>query len=121
MEFNEHINVHMLGSRIRNKRRSLHLSQAKLAELIDVSVPYISLIENGKKVPSLECLISIADILNSSLDYLLFGIDDAKQDNLDPQLKHLLSDCSPQLQSLLLEHLQTTKELLIKYGYITLR
>jgi len=119
MELNELINSRMLGIRIRNGRRALHISQAKLAEQIDLSVPYISLIENGRKNPSLECLIAIADILNLSLDYLLFGVDGKSTMCCDPQLQSLLSDCSLHDQKLLLEHLQMTKELLVKLGYIT--
>lgn len=119
MELNELINSRMLGIRIRNGRRALHISQSQLAEQINLSVPYISLLENGKKNPSLECLIVIADILNLSLDYLLFGVDSQSQLCQNPKLQSLLSDCSSHDQKLLLEHLQMTKDLLVKLGYIT--
>lgn len=38
-------------------------SQAKFAELTGLSEDYISLIENGKRTPSLKRLIIIADVL----------------------------------------------------------
>ena len=38
-----------IGARVKNFRRERNLSQEKLAELVDVSVPYMSNIETGKK------------------------------------------------------------------------
>lgn len=48
---------------IKKLRLEKGYSQAKLAELIGLSEDYISLIENGKRTPSLKRLIIIADVL----------------------------------------------------------
>lgn len=48
---------------IKNLRLEKGYSQAKFAELTGLSEDYISLIENGKRTPSLKRLIIIADVL----------------------------------------------------------
>lgn len=44
-------------------RESKHLSQEKLSELAGVSPDYISLIERGKRIPSIKRLCMIAKAL----------------------------------------------------------
>ncbi len=48
---------------IRKYREALNLSQEKLSESAGVSTDYISLIERGKRTPSLKRLVMIADAL----------------------------------------------------------
>ncbi len=48
---------------IKKSRLEKGYSQAKFAELTGLSEDYISLIENGKRTPSLKRLIIIADVL----------------------------------------------------------
>lgn len=67
------INYELLGKRIKELRRVKGLSQAALAECVDVSDPYMSLIETGKKKIGLEVLVIVADRLGVAVDYLLFG------------------------------------------------
>ena len=43
-----------IGRKIKNERKIRGLTQEKLAEKIDVCVPYVGLIERGKRIPSLE-------------------------------------------------------------------
>ena len=49
----------LLGLRIREYRKSLNMTQEKLAELIGIGTPNISYIENGKFAPSVETLEKI--------------------------------------------------------------
>lgn len=44
-------------------RENLNLSQDKLSEMADVSSDYISLIERGKRTPSIKRLCKIAEAL----------------------------------------------------------
>ena len=48
-----------IGKRIKAARLEKHLSQIKFAELINVSTPYLSDIENGKTNLSLEIFVRI--------------------------------------------------------------
>ena len=66
-----HMNLDKLGSKIKNNRRLLKLTQEQLAELIDVCPHYIYEIEKGLKTPSLPMLIAISENLHVSIDNLL--------------------------------------------------
>lgn len=110
------INYGLVGIRIRNKRRKLHMSQTFLAESTGLSVPYISLMENGHKNPSLLAITHISEALDLSLDYLLFGIGSPDSHFQQSKITDLLSDCSESDQKLLLDFLQLTKELLEQHG-----
>ena len=60
-----------LGSFIRSQRRLANLSLRQLADLTDVSNPYLSQIEHGLHEPSVRVLKSIARALNVSAETLL--------------------------------------------------
>ncbi len=55
-----------LGARIRELRKSLGLSQEKLAELIDMDKPNLSNIERGKRFMTAETLEKIANALKTT-------------------------------------------------------
>ena len=52
-----------LGSNIKHYRIKNGISQAKLAEMVDMASNYLGLIENGKKFPSAKMLERIAGAL----------------------------------------------------------
>ena len=59
-----------LGGFIREQRRSAQLSVRRLAELAEISNPYLSQIERGLRKPSAEILQSIAGALRISAETL---------------------------------------------------
>ncbi len=61
-----------IGMRIKEKRKNIGISQAQLAETVDLSTKYISQIERGVRHLSLDSLADIAVVLNASVDMLLF-------------------------------------------------
>lgn len=89
-----------------------HLSQAELAELIDVSVVYISYIENAKRKIRLEPLVRIAYALEVGVDKLLTGnqIYDMKQYQTDIDM--VLGDCTSYEKSVLVEAMRSLKNIL---------
>lgn len=60
-----------LGKRIRESRIKKGYTQQDLAERADIGVVYISEIERGIKMPSLNIFIKIIDALDVSADYIL--------------------------------------------------
>lgn len=52
------------GLAIRYFRQEAGLSQEGLADRLDVASPYISMLESGKRYPSIEMLIRIANALH---------------------------------------------------------
>ena len=75
------MNLEEIGSRIKAYRKSLGISQEKLAEMVFVSPHYIYEIERGMKAMSLETLIRLSEALGLSTDFILFG--DKARDTAD--------------------------------------
>ncbi len=72
-----------LGGYIREQRRQAELSLRKLADLANVSNPYLSQIERGLKRPSAEILQQIARALEVSAEslYVRAGILDEHRES----------------------------------------
>jgi transcriptional regulator with XRE-family HTH domain len=70
--------LHALGAFIRAQRQLANLSLRQMADLAQVSNPYLSQLERGLHEPSVRVLQSIARALNVSAETLLThaGIDD---------------------------------------------
>ena len=68
------VNHRQIGYRIKEVREQNHISQAQLAEMTDLSVSYISHIENAKRKASLESVIRIVNALGITVDELLAGV-----------------------------------------------
>lgn len=60
-----------LGQRIREERLRLHLTQAQLAEDIDISDTYMGSIERGERSLTLDTLVRLVNRLGVTVDYLL--------------------------------------------------
>lgn len=60
-----------LGRRIRESRISKGYTQQELADRAEIGVVYISEIERGVKMPSLNSFVKIIDALDVSADYVL--------------------------------------------------
>lgn len=60
-----------LGSRIRELRKSKHLTQEQLGKILNVSKASISGYENETREPDNKSLIKLAEYFNVTLDYLL--------------------------------------------------
>ena len=62
-----------IGDRIRDYRQRNGISQQEFAETIDISVNFLSEIENGRKGMSFETLYTICKKYNIPSDLILFG------------------------------------------------
>ena len=60
-----------LGRRIKSTRREQDMTQEQLANSVGISLSFIGHIERGSRKTSLETLLKIANMLNTSLDDLL--------------------------------------------------
>lgn len=81
------MNQKAVGRRIKAAREQKRLTQEQLAELVDLSPMHVSVIERGVKLPKLETLINIANVLDVSADVLL-------QDVVNNQIKLCASEAS---------------------------
>ena len=65
------IDLEIIGSRIKAARRKRKLSQAELAELLNISSVHMSKIELGKTNFGVDILMKITEVLQVSADELL--------------------------------------------------
>lgn len=63
----------MLGNRIASLRKGCGMSQAELAKRIHISASAIGMYEQGRREPSLDMLMALADEFGVTIDYLLSG------------------------------------------------
>lgn len=65
-----------LGQNIRKYRKLNHITQEKLAELVDVEINSISAFERGLYMPSPDNIVKIADALNIKISDLFTFMND---------------------------------------------
>lgn len=87
-------NYKLIGKRIKFYRNQMHLSQMELAERTNLSVPYISYIETGKKKISLPVLLNIAKALHTTPNHLLVDHIIPTSKNPSDDLSIILDDCN---------------------------
>lgn len=61
----------MFSERLSQLRKSKGLSMLQLGEILGVSDEAIRLMERGKRSPSFEVLLSVAEFFSVSVDYLV--------------------------------------------------
>jgi len=104
------INFENIGKKIKYYRNKKRISQMELAEYADLSVPYISFIETGKKKVSLSSLLKIAFALNITPNHILTDYIIHSEDTISTEITTLLKGCTPDeqhyLREILLLHIQ---------------
>jgi transcriptional regulator with XRE-family HTH domain len=73
-----------LGEYIRTQRKQAQMSLRDLADLTNVSNPYLSQIERGLHEPSVRVLKAISDALNVSIETLLVRAGMASVSDVEP-------------------------------------
>ena len=77
----QYYNKKVVGERIKTLRKKQRLTQNKLSELLDyTNERQLQRIENGETACSVDKLMEIAQILEVSTDYLLFGMESVRND-----------------------------------------
>ena len=104
-----------IGKRIRSARLAKKMTQETLSNMIDVTPTYISTVENGHTKLSLSTLLSIAQILDTTVDQLLYDNTPVLISQFDADIKELTTDCSKQEKDFLLEIIKSTKAALRNY------
>ena len=79
-----------LGERIREERRRLNLTQAQLAENIDISDTYMGAIERGERSLTLDTLVRLVNRLGVTIDYLLSDSVTDTDSNIMEQFKQII-------------------------------
>lgn len=81
-----------LGERIREERLRLHLTQAQLAEAIDISDTYMGAIERGERSLTLDTLVRLVNRLGVTVDYMLTDFVSDSDSNIMEQFKQIIDN-----------------------------
>ena len=105
------INYAAVGAKIRGFRRRNGLSQAEVSEL-GCGPAYISHIERGKKIMSMETLVSLANALQVSTDELLADSLEYPPAAFHHAFAPVVADCSAYERQFLLRVISEIKRAL---------
>ena len=83
-----------MGKRIREERQRLNLTQAQLAEDIDISDTYMGAIERGERSLTLDTLVRLVNRLGGTVDYMLSDSVTDSDANIIAQFRQI-TDCQP--------------------------
>lgn len=100
----------LIGRRIKIARENKKLTQEQLAELVDLSPMYVSVLERGKKPPKLQTLVCIANALDVSADYLLQDVVSKSSESLPPEFSDIICNLSAKDQQRALHMLKAFAE-----------
>lgn len=103
------MNLKEVGQRICIARKKQGLSQAELAEKIDISVTHMSDIENGKKNASIEIFMRLTEALQVSADWLLQTNIPTVASIQSDEISRLLSGCTSEEAQALIKILHEIK------------
>lgn len=76
----------MLGNRLKKLRLEKKLTQLQIAQKVDISEARYNLYENNKRQPDYELLKNLAEVLETTTDYLLGN------DNTTKTINNIISD-----------------------------
>ena len=62
-----------IGRRLRDIRLQRQIALNKLAQAVEISETHLSNIERGVRTTSLDIIVTLAEMLDVSMDYLIFG------------------------------------------------
>ena len=86
------------GRRIQKLRKGKGLTQEQLASLLKVTDRHIRSVESGERNASIDLLVSLSDIFNVLLDYLILGKQTWKQ--MKEEIHAMLENLSAMVERL---------------------
>lgn len=99
-----------LGAQIKELRIQMKLTQAEVAQALNVTPGYISNVENNRTAMSLRILMYYAKLMNISLDSLIGRVEpEYRKTALDNELLELISKMDDSQKSKLIKTLKIWK------------
>ena len=86
------INYKVLGERIKEERKRIHLTQAQLANEVGISDTYMGAIERGERSLTLDTLVKLANRIGVTIDYLLTDFVDGNNESIIDEFKQIIDN-----------------------------
>ncbi|MBQ7986219.1 MAG: helix-turn-helix transcriptional regulator [Clostridia bacterium] len=106
------MNYELMGKQIRKQRKLKNYTLEQLAERLDCSTTFIGQIERAKGKPSLETIVKIANVLEISIDSMVFGDLNSKSGytHFVNKVTELTENFSPEEKDLMLKNIEIFKK-----------
>ena len=104
------VDYNIIGSRIKAARLKKNMTQEELADKLNVSIAFLSRVENGSSHINLKRLTQICGILGISEGEILSGVSSNSQGYLFKEFEDILKSVSPQKQRLIYNIAKTISE-----------
>ena len=99
------IDYKQIGKRIANRRHTLGLTQAELAEHAGMSATYTGNIERGAKC-SIETLMKLCQALDVTPDFLLIGVNKDYHGDTQEEINDLIHQCDFRKKRMIVEYIK---------------
>lgn len=97
------VDYKLIGTRIKQKRKSFGKTQEWLAEQLDVTVGYVSQLERGITKISLDTLAKISGILQTDIAFFVSGAAVSESVYMQNELKEKFGLLTPKQKNILLD------------------
>ena len=105
-----------LGKRVRYYREHKRMTLDGLARDSHITKDYVIKLEGGKRMPSLDTFVDVANALHVSADELLAESIDKKRPEINPRILELLIDCNETEEKILLRSFKEYRKILEELG-----
>lgn len=95
------IDAQRIGKRIKKARLSLNITQTVLADSCDICETYLSYIESGTRIPSLEVIDRIASALGTTISALLGDGQIGSSESYYTKIVKILEQYTPEEQGMI--------------------
>ena len=99
-----------IGSKIKELRVAKGLTQEELANRTELTVPYISNIENNHTKLSLVTITAIANALDTTIDSLMYDNLKVLTTQYDADIKDVVDDCTDHEKAIILDVVKQLKQ-----------
>ena len=100
------VDYKLIGARIREFRKARGLTQEAVAERAEITVVYLSKIENGKVRPTVDVYAAICSILQCDLGMIFSNVAPESGGYQTERVMALFHACSPRIKPVALELLE---------------
>lgn len=97
------IDYSSIGRRIALNRKKAQVTQAALAEHLDVSESFISQIERGKAKISLPRLYQVAEFLDMDIALLVSDCTKLSSSEINSEIEQIIKNWTPEQRSMLID------------------
>ena len=110
MDYQYKLDYHAIARNIKAARKQLCMTQAELAEHIEISTNAVAKLENDLMTPSLQTLVNIANVLHMDFNHLLSDRESkTEKTSQDALLSGLVSELSAQEKDFLIHVIRGLK------------